>query len=200
MMFLNRMLKIFFAAVRSSEIENVIIDLRENVGGNSGVVETLIRQLPIDSYVTYGSKIRYSRQAAERVGMRKTWGTSSFSPSVRRIDSAENPFTGSVFILIGNQTFSAGNWIAVVFYDNDLGKVLGEPTGNAPSSFGDMITFQLPNTKFILGVSYKYFTRPDPSNDPRDSLYPHILIDKTRSDLANNIDPCVNYIIELTSN
>jgi len=108
----------------------------------------------------------------------------------------ENPFTGNVFILIGNQTFSAGNWIAVVFYDNDPGTVIGEPTGNAPSSLGDRVTFQLPNTRFIPGVSYKYFTRPDPSNDPQDSLYPHVLINRTRHDLINDSDPVVGYIIE----
>jgi len=128
--------------------------------------------------------------------MRRTWGTSTFSPSTRRIDSVENPFTENVFVLIGNQTFSAGNWIAVVFCNNDLGTVIGEPTGNAPSSFGDMISFQLPNTRFILGVSYKYFTRPDPSNDPQASLYPHLSINRTRDDLINDSDPVVGYIIE----
>lgn len=189
----------FFATVKGNEIENVIIDVRENVGGNSRVVESFLRHLPLDSYVTYGSEIRYSKQATERVGMRRTRGTSTYPPSTRRITPMEDPFTGNVFVLIGNRTFSAGNWIAVVFYDNELGTVIGEPTGNAPSSFGDMITFQLPNTRFILGVSYKQFTRPDPSNDPQDSLYPHVLINRTRGDLINDIDPVVEYIIEETT-
>lgn len=145
--------KEFFAAVRSSGMDHVIIDLRENIGGHSGVVEAFLKQLPIDSYLSFGSRTRYSRQAAERVGMRRTWGFSTFSPSMRQIKTVEHPFTGEVFLLTGNQTFSAGNWIAVIFHDNDLGTVIGEPTGNAPSSFGDMISFQLPNTRFVLGVS-----------------------------------------------
>ena len=186
----------FFAAVKGNKIENVIIDVRENVGGQSRVVESFLRHLPIGSYVTYDTETRYSKQAAEGVGMRRTWGTSTFSPSTRRIDSVENPFTENVFVLIGNQTFSAGNWIAVVFCDNDLGTVIGEPTGNAPSSFGDMISFQLPNTRFILGVSYKYFTHPDSSNDPQASLYPHLSINRTRDDLINDSDPVVGCIIE----
>lgn len=189
----------FFAAVRDNEIENVIIDLRENVGGQSRVVESFLRHLPIDSYVTYGTEIGYSKPAAERVGMRRTWGTSTFAPSTRRIEPVEEPFTGNVFVLVGNRTFSAGNWIAVVFYDNDLGTIIGEPTGNAPSSFGDMISFQLPNTRFILGVSYKYFTRPDPSNDPQDSLYPRVPVNRTRDDLIDDTDPVVGYVIEETS-
>ena len=121
---------------------------------------------------------------------------SLFSPSTRRLTPVEGPFTGNVFVLIGNPTFSAGNWIAVVFYDNGLGTVIGEPTGNAPSSVGDMISFQLPNTGFILGVSYKYFARPDPSNDPQDSLYPHVLANMTRDDLIKDSDPVAGYIIE----
>ncbi len=189
----------FFAAVRGNEIENVVIDVRENIGGESRVVESFLRHLPVQSYANYGSTIRYSKQAAERVGMRRTRGTSTFSPSTRRIDPVENPFTGDVFVLIGNQTFSAGNWIAVVFYDNELGTVIGEPTGNAPSSFGDMISFQLPNTKFILGVSYKYFTRPDPSNDPEDALYPHVLVSKTRDDIINDTDPVIRRVVETRS-
>ena len=184
----------FFAAVKDSEVGNIVIDLRENVGGQSRVVESFLSHLPIDSYVTYGTEIRYSSQAADRVGMRRTWGTSTYPPSIRRISAVDDPFTGNVFVLIGNQTFSAGNWIAVAFYDNGLGTVVGEPTGNAPSSFGDMVSFQLPNTRFILGVSYKYFTRPDPSNDPQDALYPHVLVEMTRDDLINDADPVLEYI------
>jgi len=186
----------FFAAVRDNEIENVIIDVRENVGGQSRVVESFLEYLPADSYLTYGSTIRYSEQAAERVGMRRTRGTSTYPPSTRRVEPVDDPFTGDVFILIGNRTFSAGNWIAVVFYDNDLATVVGEPTGNAPSSFGDMISFQLPNTRFILGVSYKYFTRPDPSNDPQEALYPDILINRTRDNVVDDTDPLIDYIID----
>ena len=185
----------FFAAVQEAGIDNVAIDLRQNIGGQSRVVESFLRHLPITSYVTYGTTIRYSQQAAERMGMRRTRGTSVFPPSARRIESVNTPYRGNVFVLIGNRTFSAGNWIAVVFYDNDLGTIIGEPTGNAPSSFGDMISFQLPNTNFVLGVSYKYFTRPDPSNDPQDSLSPHVPINITRDDLIEGRDPVIGYIV-----
>ncbi|MFU8796323.1 MAG: S41 family peptidase, partial [Dehalococcoidia bacterium] len=185
----------FFAAAKDNQIESVMIDVRQNVGGQSRVVESFLRHLPVDSYVTYGSAVRYSEQAAERVGLRRTRGTSTFAPSTRRINSVGDPFTGDVFVLIGNQTFSAGNWIAVVFLDNNLGTVIGEPTGNAPSSFGDMISFQLPNSGFVLGVSYKYFTRPDPANDPEDSLYPDILVKKTLNDIVDDTDPVIDYLI-----
>ena len=183
----------FFHAVKDNHIQKVVIDVRENIGGNSGVIDAFLRQLPVDSYTAYGATIKYSKLAAERAGMRKTKGTSTHSPSTRRVKKVENPFKGDVFILTGNQTFSSGNWIAVIFYDNKLGTIVGEPTGNAPSSYGDVLRFQLPNTGFLLRVSYKYFTRPDPSNDPADALYPHITINKTRGDLINGTDPILDY-------
>ncbi len=186
--------KEFFEAVKNNGIGKVIIDVRENIGGDSGVMEAFMRQLPIEHYKTYGTTIRYSELAAKRAGMRKTRGTSTYLPSTRKVETVENPFQGNIFIFTGNQTFSSGNWIAVVFHDNDLGTIIGEPTGNSPSSFGDMLSFQLPNTRFILGVSYKYFTRPDPSRDPQNSLYPHIIINKTRENIINNSDPLIEYI------
>ncbi len=34
------------------------------------------------------------------------------------------------------------------------------------------------------------------SNDPQDSLYPHVLANMTRDDLIKDSDPVVGYIIE----
>lgn len=189
----------FFDAVRSYAIENLAIDLRGNVGGDSRVLDAFMKNLPVGSYKTYGTRINYSKLAADRVGFRRTWGAANFSPSTREVETVAEPFTGALYVLIGNQTFSSGNWIAVVFHDNELADIIGEPTGNAPSSFGDMLTFQLPNTKFILGVSYKYFTRPDPSKDPQDTLYPDVLIEQTRQDVLDNRDPVLEYVRSIIS-
>ena len=36
-----------------------------------------------------------------------------------------------------------------------------EIPGNMPSSYGDILYFQMPNSLLIFTVSYKYFIRPD---------------------------------------
>ncbi len=56
-------------------------------------------------------------------------------------------------------------------------------------------TYQLPNTRFVLGVSYTYFTRPDPTNDPQDVLYPHVRVSRTWADLVNDVDPVMSHIV-----
>src|SRR5690606_20357377 len=40
----------FFHAVKDNHIQKVVIDVRENIGGNSGVIDAFLRQLPVDSY------------------------------------------------------------------------------------------------------------------------------------------------------
>ena len=73
--------------------------------------------------------------------------------------------------------------------DNGLGTIIGEPTGNAPSSYGDVPTFQMPNTGFSFTVSHKRFVRPNPDNDPADALYPDVPVHTTIDDIINGTDP-----------
>lgn len=47
------------------------------------------------------------------------------------------------------------------------------PSANSPSSYGDVLSFTLPNTQFQGGVSYKQFQRPDVTADQK-TLVPDI--------------------------
>ena len=54
---------------------------------------------------------------------------------------------------------------AVTISDNKLGKVIGEIPGNMPTSYGDKLYFQPPNSKLLCQVSYKKFCRVDRSKE-----------------------------------
>ncbi len=49
----------------------------------------------------------------------------------QRVSHPPPPFTGELFVLVGPATFSSANWFAAVVRDNNLGKLVGEPTRNA---------------------------------------------------------------------
>ena len=49
--------------------------------------------------------------------------------------------------------------------DNKLGTIVGEIPGNMPTSYGDILYFQLPESKLMIQVSYKKFYRVDKSKD-----------------------------------
>jgi C-terminal processing protease CtpA/Prc len=48
--------------------------------------------------------------------------------------------------------------------DNNLGTVIGETPGNTPNGYGEIATFELPNTRLYFQVSTKEFTRVDKTN------------------------------------
>ncbi|WP_081943582.1 S41 family peptidase [Caloranaerobacter azorensis] len=97
-------------------------------------------------------------------------------------------------------TFSSGNWFAVIIKDNNIGKVIGEPTGNQPSSYGDILSFETPNSGFMFSVSYKKFIRPNTENDPEDCLHPDIEVYTTIQDILNGRDPQIEKLIEIVKN
>ena len=62
-------------------------------------------------------------------------------------------------------------------YDNGIGTIVGEPMGQKPTSYGDILYFTLPNSGIEGGVSHKIFKRPLHSRGAEKSIIPHYLVD-----------------------
>lgn len=60
---------------------------------------------------------------------------------------------------------------------------------NAPTSFGDVLSFTLPESGLGLTVAHKAFTRPDPRRDPADALCPDVYVPTAVEDLRQGRDP-----------
>lgn len=50
---------------------------------------------------------------------------------------------------------------AALIKDLEAGKIVGEETGGLASSYSDVFSCRLPNSGLRLGISYKYFHRPE---------------------------------------
>jgi C-terminal processing protease CtpA/Prc len=188
----KKAVRAFFEEVREKSIRNIAIDVRRNGGGNSRVIDEFFGYLNMDRYRSYNCDIRYSQEVAPWAGYADTSGYQRGEPSETRnekVPMSNLLFEGKLFVLTSPETFSSGNWFAVMVKDNHLGTVIGEPTGNAPSSYGDAPSFQMPNTGFWFSVSHKRFVRPDPKNDPEDALYPDILVCTPIDDVIRGTDP-----------
>lgn len=145
-------LKAFFRAVKEKGIQSVVVDLRSNPGGNSLVTNEFIRYLPVRAYRTGSAHVRYGPlMINNKAGAQRN----------QRIEALE--FSGDVYILTSTYTFSSAVDFAVLIQDNGLGKIVGESPGNMPTSCGDILTFQTPNSKLYFSVSFKHFIRPDVS-------------------------------------
>ncbi len=105
-------------------------------------------------------------------------------------------FDGKVYVIIGPNTFSAGQVLATTIADNKLAKLIGTPTGNKPSTQTGASSFKLPLTKKLVSLSYVYLERPDKSKNSENALLPDIEIYKTFQEFMNGEDKIMEYIIE----
>lgn len=137
-----------FTEVKERGIRNVAVDLRENGGGDSSVATEFIKYLDTDSYAQMGLKLRNGAFLIEYPGQ-----------TVINNRYADLTFDGDVYILTSPATFSSAMLFTEYITDNGLGTQVGEAPGNIADGYGEVVTFQLPNSGLLLGVSSKQFER-----------------------------------------
>jgi hypothetical protein len=158
-------IKEFFQEVKEKDITNIAVDLRNNGGGNSMVANEFMKYLKVYYYRGFGSNIRYGPLELKN------------KPQVVKNEVyLDYAYDDSVYVLTSPKTFSSATMFSVYLQDNDLGKVIGEPSGNRPSAYGDVLSFQLPHSKLIFNTTYKYFIRPDATKDGEDAQMPDYLV------------------------
>lgn len=101
---------------------------------------------------------------------------------------------GKLFVIIGRRTFSAAmnlvsdieKWTQVIF--------VGEPTGNAPSHYGDSRKFVLPHSQLTVRISSVYW-RDWSVDEKRPWVAPDIYVELSSADYAANRDPVLDKVI-----
>ena len=162
-------------------VTRLVIDLRNNSGGNSSVGDALTAYITDEPYRMFASsEVKVSQQLIdwwERVGMETPEDFSErIGEKVVETFSLESPppiplrFEGEVFVLTSQGTASSAMDFAAVVKDFQIGTIVGEETGDLPTHVGDSIIFTLPTTGLELRVSHKYFVRPGDFDDGRGVL------------------------------
>ncbi|MDY7221441.1 S41 family peptidase [Halalkalibacterium halodurans] len=190
----ERFIDSFFKEVHEKGIQTIILDLRSNGGGNSAVITPFINHLNVDYYLNFGVATKKSEEAEKERGVIVH---PDFPPAKEKNNKVSNPFEGEVYTLVGKHTFSSGNIFAVTLHDSNLTKLVGEPTGQPANVFGDIITIELPYTKWNLYISHKEFFRPNPTLGNDKELKPDILIEKTREDILTNSDGQIEELLKM---
>lgn len=148
----------FFTQVKENKIRNIAVDLRNNGGGSSFVANEFIRYLNVDGAEDYTSYYR----------IKNINGKSPFHKiNNKKINNLI--YEGDMYVLTSPVTFSSAMNFSVLLQDNGLAKVIGQPSGNKPSQYGEVVTFLMPNTKLYFNSSIAYFERPN--KELKDELY-----------------------------
>jgi hypothetical protein len=105
-----------FGVVDANDVQEFIVDVRNNGGGNSSVIQPMLNAI-----------------------------------------NSRSRLKGHVYAIMGRETFSSG-----IFAVNDLrnrgATLAGEPTGGKPNSWGEVLSFSLPNSGTSVRYSTKFFT------------------------------------------
>lgn len=181
-----------FTDLSEKKVTHLIIDIRENGGGDdefwmNGILK-YVADKPYRWGSTYKKKIiaRY-RDAGEVVGSIKIGEIDTLILPAQNIP---NRFKGLVSILIGPYTFSSAILFANTVQDFKFGKLIGEPTGGKSGQTGAIQFSTMPNSGLTMIAPRFYLVRPkgDKQKEPvmpdtliaYDKLHPDEIINKVK--------------------
>jgi C-terminal processing protease CtpA/Prc len=98
---------------------------------------------------------------------------------------------GSLYVLIGKNTFSSALMNAVDLKRNYKSILVGQTTSGNVNHYGETRGFRLPNSKIIVGYSTKYWEIWKGYNG---ALRPDIEIKYSLKNFKNNIDEAIEYV------
>ncbi len=152
-----------FNDLSSKNISNLIIDIRNNGGGNSRVGDVLLRYISPEPFIQMDKVlVRITPLTSKLMGESGIEPTFAFydidsTQYIKPRSLEEGHYTGNVYLLTSNKTFSSAGSFAWAFKECDMGKVIGEETGGMNVCYGDILKYTLPISKLASSVSFKRF-------------------------------------------
>ena len=205
-----------FRQVAADKPRVLIIDVRENGGGDDEIGAELLRHLTEKPFrllaswqVKRSSEVRDAGKSIIRIpfrwmglplliadGRRYYLGAegSLSEPATRSIRTwprGEPFFDGPVCVLTGPHTYSAASEFADAVKTFGLATIVGEPTGGQPNSFGNPFVFHLKRSGLAVQIATVRSVRASGDVSDNRPVMPDIAVHPTAADLAKNVDPVV---------
>lgn len=181
------------ADLNAKHIGNLIIDIRNNGGGDSSVGDMLfqyISKVPFYQFDKSFARISpvtqslLSPEQCQKVGLYYNNEVGKIYP----FSDKSRHYQGKVWLLISHHTFSSASSFSWAFQHFNMGKVIGEESGGMSVSFGDILIYKLPVSGLKSYISYKRFWLPG-SNEKN--------IHGTIPDFKVPADKALEYTLEL---
>ena len=156
-----------FSVIRERGISDLIIDIRQNNGGDSRIGNEFFQYISPVPFEQFGKSI--IRSSHRQMAFAEKYTGRTFSPEDtvglatfeihKLIELRDNPlrFSENIYLLTSHYTFSSATSFAWAFQYFNMGTVIGEETGGLVVCFGDIIPQFLPNTRMQFGTSHKKF-------------------------------------------
>ena len=164
----------FFLMNKSSRY--LVVDLRQNHGGNGYWGFYLLDYLTDSPYrIANKFEFKVSEMMRESIYAFKAGNQlnqvkngeylDAVNHKIRSPHTTLNKFKGKTFILISENTFSAGVVFAAVFKANKMGLVIGQETSGRVCFGSDPVMITLRNTKLTGSIPLAIYTLPGENSD-----------------------------------
>ena len=154
-----------FAQIEQHDIQHVIIDIRENGGGDDGIWIDGILPYIADKTWRTGGKNKFKVLKGRAKEGRKVGDVIESENSFREVKIGVKKFTGEVSVLISTFTYSSSILFANVVQDHQFGQLVGEATGGKSGQTGGTKAVTLTNSKLKVVSPFFYLERPKGGNN-----------------------------------
>lgn len=178
----------YFEQIQLNHIENLILDLRNNQGGdieNGVLILSYLLDKPFSVVQSY-NKLKNNQL------------TPCKGPALGFHQPTKNNFKGQLYVLINGGSFSNSGIVASCLQKNKRATFIGQETGGNPNVIAGFINeLKLPNSKIQVQIPTKQFMLTDSESPEGHGVLPTFILEPTLSDILQNIDKEINYTLDL---
>ncbi|MBV8639575.1 MAG: hypothetical protein JO322_15965 [Candidatus Eremiobacteraeota bacterium] len=205
-----------FQTIEDHPVRALVIDIRQNGGGDSALNDLLWTYVSNKPFKQYGGTIEkscarlkseYGKDRYVQVYGDEAWDapegtilTLGMNPDDGLIIPQAQPlrYSGPVYLLISTHTFSSAMSCALAAKDYGLATIVGEETGEPVNSTGEIYEFIAPATKLPLYLTTKYFLAPKPHPDGQ-GVIPDVIVPTQPQDRAAGRDAVLDKALALAA-
>lgn len=196
-----------FAAIRKKSSKNLIIDLRNNGGGNDSFSDYLVAYIA-DKPFRWSSTFSLRTSALlkkdtkankditkpywQSVMNKKTGERYEFQFDKYQPISEKKRYKGNVYVLINRHSHSQAAVTAAQIQDYGWATIVGEETGDYPSLYASQFQYSLPITNIVVKISKGYIVRVSGNKESK-GVIPDIML---RDHLLDENDEILTQLLQ----
>jgi hypothetical protein len=186
----DKVIASYFEQISNSKTENLILDLRNNQGGdieNGVYLLSYLLDKPFSVITEY--------YCVENNELQHCNG-----PSLGLHNPTSSNFKGKLYVLINGGSFSNSGIVSSCLQANNRATFVGQETGGNPNVIEGFIKeIKLPNTKIQVQVPTKQFVITNKVNNNGQGIIPTQLVIPKLADILEGKDTELEYTIDLIS-